>query len=77
MKDHGHGNKCHSTPSRGQRERIDVRKVSADSVPFGKEHSRNGKTVWAAYEGARLVCLAATAEVARVKYRALRAKRRG
>ena len=75
MKDHGHGNKCHSTPSRGQRERIGVRKVDARSVPYGVNVSRNGATCWAAFDGERLVCVAATAEQARMKYRALKAQR--
>lgn len=44
-----------------------LRKVPADSVPF---ISRNGRTVWAAYDGdGTLVCVAATADEARIKYR--------
>jgi hypothetical protein len=49
--------------------KIDVRKVPADSVPYGSSISHNGKTVWAAYDGERLVCVAATAPQARRKYR--------
>lgn len=49
---------------------IDVRKVPADSVPYGGSISRNGRTVWAAFDAAgRLVCVAATANEARRKYR--------
>ena len=48
-----------------------VRKVPADSVPYGDSISRNGVFVWAAYEGERLVCVAATADEARRRYRAL------
>ena len=48
-----------------------VRKVPADSVPYGESISRNGRTVWAAYIGERLVAVAATAEEARRKCRAV------
>jgi hypothetical protein len=48
-----------------------VRKVPADSVPYGESISHNGKTVWAAYaDDGTLVCVAATAPEARSKYRA-------
>jgi hypothetical protein len=46
-----------------------IRKVPADSVPYGESISRNGRTVWSASDGERLVCVAATAEEARRKYR--------
>lgn len=47
-----------------------VRKVPADSVPYGSDISRNGKTVWAAFdEVGTLVAVAATAPEARRKYR--------
>ena len=65
----GHGDKVHRyVPP----EHIDVRKVPADSVPYGSSISRNGRTVWAAYDGERLVCVAATAPEARRKYRETR-----
>jgi len=34
-----------------------VRKVPADSVPYGESISHN-KTLWAAFDGERLVCVA-------------------
>lgn len=48
---------------------LTVRKVPADSVPFGESISRNGRTVFAAYDGERLVAVGATTEEARRKYR--------
>lgn len=48
---------------------IDVRKVPADSVPYGDCISTNGTHVWSAYdERGTLVCVAATAKEARRKY---------
>lgn len=43
---HSHGNNIHphSKPDMPL-----VRKVPADSVPYGESISRNGQTVWAAY----------------------------
>ena len=65
--DDSHGNKTHSG---GPRPHIDVRKVSAASVPFGDSISSNGKTLWAAYDAeGRLVAVADTAPKARRKYR--------
>jgi hypothetical protein len=50
-----------------------VRKVPADSVPFGDSISINGKTVWAAYDArGTLIAIAATASEVRRKYRELR-----
>lgn len=40
----------------------------ADSVPFAVNISQNGRTVWAAMEGERIVCIAATAPERRRKY---------
>src|SRR5580700_7867033 len=58
---------------------MSVHKVPADSVPYGDSISRNGRTVWAAYGGDRLVCVAASADEARRKcidiFRAEEAKR--
>ena len=46
-----------------------IRKVPADSVPYGESISPNGRTVWVALDGERLVCFAATATEARRTYR--------
>jgi hypothetical protein len=46
-----------------------IRKVPVDSVPYGASISTNGRTVFAAYDGERLVCVAASATEARRKYR--------
>lgn len=55
-----------------------VRKVPADSVPYGESMSRNGKHVWTAYDGERLIVVGATSTEVRVKYReALKALERG
>lgn len=61
---HGNRTRIHTAP----RTPIDVRKVPADSVPYGDSISRNGRIVWAAYDGETLVCVAATAPEARRKY---------
>jgi hypothetical protein len=61
-------NKCHH----GHHEHIDVRKVPADSVPHGDAVSRNGRTVWAAYDSETLIAVGATANEARGKYREVR-----
>ena len=52
-----------------------VRKVSADSVPYGDSITHNGRTVWAAYDGETLVVVAASAAEARCKYREVRKAR--
>ena len=49
-----------------------LRKVPADSVPYGENISRNGRTVWAAYDGDTLVTVGATSEEVRIKYREAR-----
>lgn len=47
-----------------------VRKVPADSVPFGDSISINGETVWAAYDSrGTVIAVAATSAEARRKYR--------
>lgn len=61
-----HGNKTHSGAPRPH---IGVHKVPADSVPYGESISRNGRTVWAAYDGETLVAVGATVPEARRKYR--------
>ena len=74
MKDDRHGNRLDAYKPDAP---IDVRKLRADSVPYGESISRNGKVVWAAYDGERLVCVAATAGEARRKYKSLTAKGMG
>jgi hypothetical protein len=62
-----HGNKTHSYA----RPPIDVRKVPADSVPYGDSISLNGRTVWAAYDAdGCLVAVGASVPEVRRKYRA-------
>jgi hypothetical protein len=54
-----------------------IRKVAPDSVPYGESISRNGRTLWAAYDGETLVVVAATAGESRTKYReAMKAQER-
>ncbi|MGB7554471.1 MAG: hypothetical protein WBM04_08855 [Candidatus Korobacteraceae bacterium] len=66
-KEHGHGNRI-ATYSPDPHPPT-IRKVPANSVPYGESISRNGRTVWIAMDGERLVCIAATAVEARRKYR--------
>lgn len=48
---------------------IDVRKVPAESVPYGESISTRGDYVWCAYDDrGTLVCVAATANEARRRY---------
>jgi hypothetical protein len=49
-----------------------IRKVPADSVPYGDAICTRGHHVWAAYDADRLVCVGATAKEARSKYRRIR-----
>lgn len=72
--DDSHGNSLGSRKTRN-RSVIVVRKVPADSVPFGPSITANGRTVWVAYEGERVVVVAPTADEACAKYRAKRARR--
>jgi hypothetical protein len=51
-----------------------IRKVPADSVRYGREISRRGHYVYAAYDGETFVCAAATVSEARRKYRAIQLK---
>jgi hypothetical protein len=46
----------------------DVRKVPAETVPYGTDISLNGRTVWAAFHEDRVVAVAASAKEARRKY---------
>jgi YD repeat-containing protein len=67
-----HGNRI-SKPPRPDPDPPTVRKVPADSVRYGDSISRNGSSVWAAYDGSgRLICVCATAGEARRKYRAIK-----
>ena len=66
---HGHGNRCRTGERKPAQYTPSVRKVPAGTVPYGESISRNGRTVWAAYYGDRLVAVAATAEEARRKGR--------
>lgn len=61
----GHGNRIY--PERKLREDAGVvRKVTADSVPFGESISTNGKTVWVCVDaGGKILATAATAPEAR------------
>ena len=65
-----HGSKCR-TAYRPDPPELTIRKVPADSVPFGESISRNGRTVWAAYHNNELMAVAESADAARRKYRAV------
>ena len=70
-REHGHGNAA-SWPHRPDSERwpeLSLRKVPANSVPFGESISRNGRSVWAAYHNDELIAVGATHDEARRKYR--------
>jgi hypothetical protein len=49
-----------------------LKKVPADSVPYGEQITRRGGHVWAAYSGEQLVAVGATAKEARAKYTRVR-----
>lgn len=71
QRDNSHGNRT-SWPHRPDSERwpeMSIRKVQANTVPFGESISRNGRTVWAAYHNDRLIAVGATHDEARAKYR--------
>jgi hypothetical protein len=63
-----HGNKSRSVYKPDPPE-LSVRKVPADSVPFGESISRNGRTVYAAYHDGQFIAAAATADEARRAWR--------
>ena len=46
-----------------------VKKIPADSVPYGRDICTRGDSVWAAYSEGVLICIGATADEARRKYR--------
>jgi len=68
--EHGHGNRLWPhKPPRDEDVPV-VRKVPADSVPYGDSISRNGRTVWAAYsDNGVLIGAAPTADEARKMWR--------
>jgi len=72
MGEHDHGNRIF--PHRPDPRPPTLSKVAVGSVPYGESISHNGRTVVAAYEGERLVCVAPTAEEARRKYREVLAR---
>ena len=45
-----------------------IRRVPADSVPYGRDICTRGNHVWAAYDADRLVCVGATAKKVRELY---------
>ncbi len=66
-----HGNAA-SWPHRPDSERfpaLSLRKVDADSVPYGESVSRNGRVCWAAFHDGAFVCCAATRDECWTKYR--------
>lgn len=77
MLEHNHGNRTRTGERKPPQYTPEVRKVRADSVPYGESISRNGRTVWAAYDGERLVAVGATAEEARRKGREARKRAEG
>jgi hypothetical protein len=70
---HIESNKARKPGGRTVDPELSVRKVAASSVRYGDSISRDGRTVWAAYCGERLVSVGATAGEARRKYYAARA----
>ena len=73
MTDTTHGNKT-SWPHRPYSERWPdtiFHKVDASSVPYGSDISRNGKTVWAAFEGEAVAAVGASKDEVVCKYRAV------
>lgn len=55
----------------GWREPV-FKKVGVSDVPFGDCVSLNGRWLWAAYEDEQLVCLGATKQACKLRYRQLR-----
>lgn len=75
-KEHGHGNRWHiKSESRRPQTMPTVRKVPADSVPYGTDICTRGNSVWAAYDGDVVVAVAPTADEARKKWRTYRARK--
>jgi len=68
-----HGNRI--SPRGHRYDVVVVRKIPADSVPFGTAISTNGKTLWGAYDGETLVAVGATAGAARRAYGAAEQRR--
>lgn len=59
------GQKGTQRPARPMR--IEIKKVPAASVPYGRDVA-TGPSVWAVYEGDKLICLGATKPAARRRY---------
>jgi hypothetical protein len=76
MSAHHEGVKRGDYANRSKPAAIPVRKIAAESVPFGLDVSRNGKHVFAVYDGDKLICLGATADEARGKARRLLVQQR-
>ena len=75
MTEHGHGNRI---PKRWMDPNPPtLKKVPASSVPYGESISTNGRTVWVALDGERIVCVAATADEARRKFKEIQRRIRG
>lgn len=66
MKDDRHGNRLGAYKPDAP---IDVRKVPANSVPYGESISRNGLTVWVVMDGDSVASVGATSQEVRRKYR--------
>ncbi len=74
QKEHRHG-RNQTGPRRTWADKYPVPvKVSADSVPFGSDVSRNGKHVWVIYLDGELLCMGATAMEAKRHYYAAQAR---
>jgi hypothetical protein len=48
---------------------LTIRKVRVDIVWYGPDTSRDGRTLWGAFDNGQLVCVAATAGECRRRYR--------
>jgi hypothetical protein len=73
-----HGNRICQTHGRPLPPSVSVRKIPVSEGPwYAEDISRDGRTVWAAFDGDELLCIAATADKVRSKCRdILRAERK-
>ena len=69
MKDDRNYNRVTHGGPRRDPSTLRIVKVKASSVPYGPDISRNGRTVWVALDGDRLVAVGSTASEARRKFR--------
>lgn len=77
-KDDRRGNRVTNGPRAKWPGQLSVRKIPAeDAGPYGTAISTHGDYVYGAYDGDRLVCIAATADEARRKYRAAMRREEG